>query len=256
MFNDKENMEIKTRMLVHLFGLCWFLPFMFYTLWAQGLLPLHFASQKPFVNQSIKNLCEWIEQYSAWITLFIQIATGCVLVLASRFFSWEMLGFRRTAGTWFLIALAAYMASYFLCGLFQMILHAPEVGTATREIKSAARQFLPAQHSYGYFLSVILITGPATAIVEEVAFRGILYTWFRSKFGLPVGIAISSLIFGFLHLRFISPGGMDGMATTLQVTLAGAGLAVLYERSGSLWPSIYLHAVNNLIGALQIILPR
>ena len=58
------------------------------------------------------------------------------------------------------------------------------------------------------------------------------------------------------RLRFINPGGLVGISATLQVMLGGIGLAFLYEKSGSLWPSIYFHSVNNVIGILQVLAPR
>ena len=79
---------------------------------------------------------------------------------------------------------------------------------------------------------------PATAVIEEVAFRGALYGWLRRNLGPMIGILISALIFGFFHLRFINPGGTIGLVATAQVVMGGVNLADLYEKSGSLWPSI------------------
>jgi hypothetical protein len=53
---------------------------------------------------------------------------------------------------------------------------------------------------------------------------------------------ISSGIFGLLH--YTDP---DSIAVVPQLALLGVLLAWLYERTGSLWPPIILHVLNNAI---------
>lgn len=57
-------------------------------------------------------------------------------------------------------------------------------------------------------------------------------------------LAISSLLFGLVH-------GLDvGFVST---SLFGLILALLYERSGSVWPSVAAHAAGNVL--ISVLVP-
>lgn len=77
-------------------------------------------------------------------------------------------------------------------------------------------------------------------IAEELFFRGFLFGGLRKR-GLVVALLVSGVAFGLAHVAsapigFIVPLGALGVL-----------LALLYERTGSLYPSIALHALNNSI---------
>ncbi len=75
-------------------------------------------------------------------------------------------------------------------------------------------------------------------VLEEIFFRGIIFSLLRTRYSLWFSIFFSSLLFGLIHLlplQIISAG------------LGGALLAWLYERCGTLWVPILLHAINNLL---------
>lgn len=252
----QANPEFNSRHALYLFGIAWFLPYIVYTLWAHGILPLdvvyrHYIAGGP--------LAEWWArgaEFSVWLTLIAQLAFGCAIVLHDRDFSLRMLGFCRTTGVWFILAMAALVCSYLFSGALQVIFQPPGVATGEAAPTGDGGQVPPAAFSIPYMFSLLLMVGPATAFIEEVAFRGALYGWLRANIGPIAGIAISSLVFGFVHLRFINPGGMIGIGATVQVILGGVVLALLYEKCGSLWPSIYMHCINNVIGTLQVFTPR
>jgi len=87
-------------------------------------------------------------------------------------------------------------------------------------------------------IGTLLLAGLAVPIAEEMFFRGVLYAWLRSKWGIWIGTIVSSLVFGLLH-------GSPGMVAATFVL--GSLAAILYENSRSLWPAIILHATNNLL---------
>lgn len=89
----------------------------------------------------------------------------------------------------------------------------------------------------------VALLGP---LAEEAYFRGILMGWLARHLGVARAVLISSLIFGVLHLRFLSPGGADGWIITAELMAVGAALALIAVRSGSLWASFIAHAANNL----------
>ena len=80
---------------------------------------------------------------------------------------------------------------------------------------------------------------------EEVFFRGFVFPGLRRA--MPVGWAImlSSLLFAVAHA---DPGSFAVLF------IIGLALAFLRWRTGSIWPGMILHMLNNGIGAVSIIL--
>ncbi|KNZ68518.1 Abortive infection protein [Thermincola ferriacetica] len=73
---------------------------------------------------------------------------------------------------------------------------------------------------------------------EEIYFRGMVYPVFRDRFGRLPGMVISGLIFSLMHrdlFRFIP------------IAVGGIGLAYLFERTKSLWASIFAHSTWNTV---------
>ncbi|NJK93012.1 MAG: CPBP family intramembrane metalloprotease [Blastochloris sp.] len=71
---------------------------------------------------------------------------------------------------------------------------------------------------------------------EEITFRGFLYPILKSKLGNLPAILLSAVLFASIH---------QNEAAFLPLTCFGIVLALLYDRSGSLLPSIFLHAFFN-----------
>ena len=72
-------------------------------------------------------------------------------------------------------------------------------------------------------------------LVEEVVFRGVLLERFSVKWRVGVAVILSAVLFGILHADPVG-AGMFGIITGL-----------LYLRTGSLWPGIIIHPVNNSV---------
>jgi membrane protease YdiL (CAAX protease family) len=89
----------------------------------------------------------------------------------------------------------------------------------------------------GFALALLLaaVIGP---ISEEIFFRGFLFAGLRKAYPFWVAAWISALIFAAMHLV---PGAI------VSLSFMGFLLAWLRERTGSLWPSIVLHMINNAI---------
>jgi membrane protease YdiL (CAAX protease family) len=77
-------------------------------------------------------------------------------------------------------------------------------------------------------------------IAEELFFRGFLFGALR-KHGLWLAALVSGITFGLVHVSS-SPIGF-----IVPLAALGVILALLYERTGSLYPPIALHALNNSI---------
>jgi hypothetical protein len=86
------------------------------------------------------------------------------------------------------------------------------------------------------------------AFVEETLFRGVFVSVLRSR-GVVLAVVVSATAFAFAHAVNVL-GGESTADAVRQVAFAlGFGLvaAVLYVRSGSLWPSLVFHAAFDLI---------
>jgi membrane protease YdiL (CAAX protease family) len=84
----------------------------------------------------------------------------------------------------------------------------------------------------------------AAPIGEELYFRGFLYNSLRRRLRVIPAALLSGVLFGLVHL--IVPS----------LSVVGVGLALVYERRGSLVASMAAHAAFNVVGYLAIALSR
>ena len=94
-----------------------------------------------------------------------------------------------------------------------------------------------AQESTLQFTLMLMLGALAVPLAEELLFRGILYTWLR-RWGVAVAVGVSAIVFGLFH----------GVSVVLPVAvLLGVLTALIYEKSGSIWPAVMVHVANNAI---------
>ncbi|MFN2612183.1 MAG: type II CAAX prenyl endopeptidase Rce1 family protein [Solirubrobacterales bacterium] len=86
-------------------------------------------------------------------------------------------------------------------------------------------------------LAVFLICVVAP-IAEETFFRGFFFAGLRRHLSRLPAALISGLVFGAVHAP-------TGPTAAIPLAILGTGLALLYERTGSIWPGIIAHALNN-----------
>ena len=94
---------------------------------------------------------------------------------------------------------------------------------------------------YGVLLMLVGV-GVLAPISEELFFRGLIYDWLRQKLGVEWGIMISSLIFGLAHY--------DSILVVVSGFLMGVAMAFAYEKTKSLWISIFMHISTNFVAVL------
>jgi membrane protease YdiL (CAAX protease family) len=83
-------------------------------------------------------------------------------------------------------------------------------------------------------------------VVEELVFRGVLLSGLASRMHVGWAILVSAVIFGCAHL----PDFRFAWYPVPALILLGLVSGWLRVRSRSLWPSITLHATNNLVAAI------
>ena len=111
--------------------------------------------------------------------------------------------------------------------------------------------YSPAERTFAIFLLKvkspfllgfsILSAAIFAPIFEEFLFRGFVFSSLRRRFGVKRGILFSSLLFAFVHRSLYG---------FLAIFALGIVLAYLYEKTGSLVPSISLHCFNNGIASI------
>lgn len=83
----------------------------------------------------------------------------------------------------------------------------------------------------------VLQIGPLTAVAEELLFRGVILSGLLATFPERTAIIVSALMFATLHLSPLN---------FIHTSVMGVIYALLTVRTGSLWPSISLHAMWNI----------
>jgi membrane protease YdiL (CAAX protease family) len=85
-----------------------------------------------------------------------------------------------------------------------------------------------------------------TPLFEELLFRGLLFATLRRGLGAPGAVVVSAAIFAVAHGY-----GALGFAS---VFWSACLWAWAYEKTGSLWPCIASHAIDNLAASLSVLL--
>jgi uncharacterized protein len=86
------------------------------------------------------------------------------------------------------------------------------------------------------FVATLAALAGLAPLVEELVFRGLLYGWLAGRWGTVVAWIVSSLAFAAAHVE---------LAHIILVLPLGLWFGWLRRRTGSLWPSLVSHMVNN-----------
>jgi membrane protease YdiL (CAAX protease family) len=145
----------------------------------------------------------------------------------------QALGLRRPEGHTLRLAATAYVA-YFAFALAYSALVSPHQKDLTRHL------------GYGDGVAASIAAGAliilAAPISEEVFFRGFLFGGLRRRLPFVAAAVISAAIFGAFHYT-----GPHSLTVLPQLGMLGLTQAWLYERSGSIYPTIGIHVLNNAL---------
>lgn len=119
--------------------------------------------------------------------------------------------------------------------LTRWVAHGHEVTQDVKQIGGAA--------SLALRLPLALLVISLGPLVEELLFRGALLSALLRRMHTGWAVAVSSLLFACVHLPDL---GFLWYAVP-NLALLGAVLAWLRLRSGSLWPAVVAHGMNNLL---------
>lgn len=102
---------------------------------------------------------------------------------------------------------------------------------------------------FAVYLMAFLATFTAP-FVEELIYRGVLYSAFQRTFGTVAGVISVTLLFSLVHV----PQYYPSWVTIILLTLLSLILTVIRARTGSLLPCIVLHLLFNGIQSIGLIL--
>ncbi|CEG21283.1 CAAX amino terminal protease self-immunity [Planococcus massiliensis] len=111
------------------------------------------------------------------------------------------------------------------------------VGTENSKTESLQSQMTLLNFTIGFVSAAII-----SPIYEEIFYRGFLYRFFSSRYGVLSGMLISSLIFTVVHIPTYN---------TLPVNfVSGLIFSWVYHKTGSIIPSILIHGIFNGIAVI------
>lgn len=165
----------------------------------------------------------------------ILAATGYVLAWRTSE-RWGIVGLVQPHPRWILIAVAAGVMLFFVGeradAVFRLGFMADFRAT-----------FGPAISAQIGLVSLLVAFAVVMPIAFEIYFRGLLFNYLSNRFGIEVGLFVSSLAFAGLFFHPHLPVSM------LYGFVYGIVFALLFMRSGTLWTSI---VANGTVGALMV----
>lgn len=112
-------------------------------------------------------------------------------------------------------------------------------------LELSSPELLRAEGLPGFLLSVVQVS-VAAAFVEEMSLRGGVMQNLR-KYGDTFAVVMSAVVFGIMHMNLVqAPFAL----------IVGLGLGYITVKTGSMWPAIIVHAVNNLFSTMVSYLPE
>lgn len=184
------------------------------------------------------------EERSPTFTIVATLIQDIALVAAALLFAsfaarpraWHF-GLRRTA-LWPAVGWAALgmVSFYVFAGIYGAVVD-PEAEQRITESLGAD------QGTLGLILAgcVVMILAP---LAEEFFFRGFFYRALRGRFSVIAAAVINGVVFGFVHYTF---EGLEALLILPPLMLLGVVFCLVYEKTGSIWPVVALHTINNAV---------
>ena len=175
------------------------------------------------------------------VNIGLTVAQNLALVGAAYFFA--MLSGRPAAADFGLRPTRLWRSVRLLVGIWVAFFIVSAIWAAALGLKE--QQTLPDELGVdGSIANALLVIGLVTVIAplgEELFFRGFFYGALRNWRGPILAAILTGVVFGVVHAGSAPIGYLAPLA------FFGIGLCLLYEWTGSLYPPIALHALNNSV---------
>lgn len=183
-----------------------------------------------------------IEETSPLAAILGTLVLDVILIAAAVLFAsfklrpraWHF-GLRRTrfwpAVGWSVLGMVVF---YVLAGVYSALLGPQPEQTVTED--------LGLRESTLFLVLGGLLVVVVAPIAEEVFFRGFFYRALRTSLPIWAAVVIDGAVFGAIHFT-----GPDSLMILPVLAALGAIFCLIYERTGSLYTVIALHALNNTV---------
>lgn len=177
--------------------------------------------------------------YAAGLGIYLAAVLG-VYLFAARRAGWAALGLRPAGWLHF-----AIVPPLFVLGLILLALVNSGVGLLAGGFENPQVDALTGGEALGAgeLAALLLLVAVAAPFAEELLFRGMVYPLLRARMGAAAAIVLNAAIFAAVHVvPLLLPG----------LFVVGLLLAYLRERSGSIWPPVLFHVMQNATALLLI----
>jgi membrane protease YdiL (CAAX protease family) len=163
---------------------------------------------------------------------FVAVAVYCARLGGRAVRSWQF-GLRRPgagwpwAGTMVILLIVLFL----ILSVIWSEVFSPE--------KEKLLETLGSNEGAALLVSSAALTCVVAPICEEFLFRGYMFTALRNRVGTLPGALITGLVFGGVH------AGSAPVLDLAPLAALGFGLCLLYRYTGSLYPSMIAHSINN-----------
>ena len=170
------------------------------------------------------------------IAVAIGIASGWRFNLRQALGRLGLRGFQPSAFGWMFAVLGTY---YVGAILFSAIVLKPEQEDIGKELGVC-------NPGIGIAIFAVMTVVVLAPITEEIFFRGFFFAGLRQRWSLWPSALLSGAIFGLVHAP-------TGPTAAIPLAGLGVGLAWLYNKTGSIYPSMLAHFLNNAIAISVVI---
>lgn len=172
--------------------------------------------------------------------IFVGVATGfAAFIRRPRLWHFGL----RSTPFWPAVGWAALgMVSFYVFSGVYSALVKPDVDQGVTQALGAD------QGTLGLIVAGVVVV-VAAPISEELFFRGFFFRSLRNRMPLLVAAGLTGALFGFVHWD----GTSSGLLIVPPLAYLGFMFCLVYDRTGSLFPTIALHALNNMLAyAVQV----
>ncbi len=168
----------------------------------------------------------------------LTLLVAWVVVTRGRRFSFlQMLGWEKGGFAWwhYVVILAAFFVL------------AAVVGNYFPEKENDLIRILQSSRSAVYIVAIVAtFTAP---LVEEVIYRGVLYSAFQRAFGIPAAFLLVTALFALVHV----PQYYPSYSTIFLLTVLSLTLTAIRVKTNNLLPCVILHTLFNGIQSVLLI---
>jgi uncharacterized protein len=170
--------------------------------------------------------------------LLTLIAAWMVVTRFRRFSFLKMLGWEKGGFAWW----------HYVVILISFFALAAVVGNYFPEKENELIRILQSSRSAVYIVAIVAtFTAP---FVEEVVYRGVLYSAFQRAFGIPAAFVLVTGLFALVHV----PQYYPSYSTIFLLTVLSLTLTAIRVKSDNLLPCVILHTLFNATQSILLIM--